>query len=144
MTDRQRSLIGGISVLGVAGLICKMVGVLYRIPLANMIGGQGLGLYQQVMPAYNLLLAVTSAGIPVAISRMVSHYVTLGEHGNARRVFRTALKLLSVLGVVTTILLFLLSRVISRQVGTPEGYLSYMCIAPSLFFVCVMSACRSV
>ena len=85
MTEKQRSLIGGISVLGAAGLICKMVGVLYRIPLANMIGGQGLGLYQQVMPAYNLLLAVTSAGIPVAISRMVSHYVTLGEHGNARR-----------------------------------------------------------
>ena len=142
MTDRQRSLIGGISVLGVAGLICKMVGVLYRIPLANMIGGQGLGLYQQVMPAYNLLLAVTSAGIPVAISRMVSHYVTLGEHGNARRVFRTAVKLLTVLGIITTILLLLLSRFIARQVGTPEGYLSYMCIAPSLFFVCLMSAYR--
>lgn len=142
MTDKQRSLIGGISVLGAAGLICKMVGVLYRIPLANMIGGQGLGLYQQVMPAYNLLLAVTSAGIPVAISRMVSHYVTLGEHGNARRVFTTALKLLTVLGIVTTILLLLLSRTIAKQVGTPEGYLSYMCIAPSLFFVCVMSAYR--
>lgn len=142
MTNRQRSLIGGISVLGIAGLICKMVGVLYRIPLANMIGGQGLGLYQQVFPAYNLLLAITSAGIPVAISRMVSYYVTLGEHGNARRVFRTALKLLSVLGVVTTILLFFLSRTIAEQVGTPEGYLSYMCISPSLFFVCVMSAYR--
>ena len=90
MTDRQHSLIGGISVLGFAGLICKMVGVLYRIPLANMIGGQGLGLYQQVFPAYNLLLTITSAGIPVAISGMVSQYVTLGEHGNARRVFRTA------------------------------------------------------
>ena len=142
MTEKQRSLIGGISVLGAAGLICKMVGVLYRIPLANMIGGQGLGLYQQVMPAYNLLLAVTSAGIPVAISRMVSHYVTLGEHGNARRVFTTALKLLTILGIVTTILLLLLSRTIAKQVGTPEGYLSYMCIAPSLFFVCVMSAYR--
>ena len=142
MTDKQRTLIGGISVLGIAGLICKVVGVLYRIPLANMIGGQGLGLYQQVMPAYNLLLAVTSAGIPVAISRMVSHYITLSEHGNARRVFRTALKLLVALGVLTTILLLLLSRRIASQVGTPEGYLSYMCIAPSLFFVCVMSAYR--
>ena len=142
MTDRQRTLIGGISVLGVAGLICKMVGVLYRIPLANMIGGQGLGLYQQVMPAYNLLLAVTSAGIPVAISRMVSHYITLSEHGNARRVFHTALKLLIALGILTTVILLLLSRVIAKQVGTPEGYLSYMCIAPSLFFVCVMSAYR--
>lgn len=142
MSEKQRTLIGGISVLGIAGLICKMVGVLYRIPLANMIGGQGLGLYQQVMPAYNLLLAITSAGIPVAISRMVSHYITLGEHGNARRVFRTALKLLIVLGVVTTVLLLLLSRTIAKQVGTPEGYLSYMCIAPSLFFVCIMSAYR--
>ena len=142
MTDKQRTLIGGISVLGIAGLICKVVGVLYRIPLANMIGGQGLGLYQQVMPAYNLLLAITSAGIPVAISRLVSHYVTLGEHGNARRVFHTALKLLIILGIITTILLFSLSRFIADKVGTPEGYLSYICISPSLFFVCIMSAYR--
>ena len=142
MTQRQRSLIGGISVLGVAGLICKVVGVLFRIPLANIIGGEGLGLFQQVMPSYNLLLAITSAGIPVAISRMVSHYVTIGEPGNARRVFKTALKLLTVLGIVTTIILLLFSRLIARWVATPEGYLSYMCIAPSLFFVCVMSAYR--
>ena len=142
MTDRKRSLIGGISVLGIAGLICKMVGVLYRIPLANMIGGQGLGLYQQVMPAYNLLLTITSAGIPVAISRLVSHHVTLGEYGNARGIFRTALNLLLVLGIITTAVLLLLSKTIAAQVGTPEGYLSYMCIAPSLFFVCVMSAYR--
>ena len=142
MTERQRSLVGGISVLGVAGLICKVVGVLFRIPLANVIGREGLGLFQQVMPSYNLLLAVTSAGIPVAISRMVSHYVTIGEHGNARRVFRTALKMLTVLGIITTIILLLFSRLIAKGVGTPEGYLSYMCIAPSLFFVCVMSAYR--
>ena len=79
MTERQRSLVGGISVLGAAGIICKVVGVLFRIPLANIIGGEGLGLFQQVMPSYNLLLAITSAGIPVAISRMVSHYVTIGS-----------------------------------------------------------------
>ena len=132
MTERQRSLVGGISVLGIAGIICKVVGVLFRIPLANIIGGEGLGLFQQVMPSYNLLLAITSAGIPVAISRMVSHYVTIGEPGNARRVFKTALKLLTVLGIVTTIILLLFSRLIARWVATPEGYLSYMCIAPSL------------
>lgn len=142
MTERQRSLVGGISVLGIAGIICKVVGVLFRIPLANIIGGEGLGLFQQVMPSYNLLLAITSAGIPVAISRMVSHYVTIGEPGNARRVFKAALKLLTVLGIVTTVILLLLSRLIARWVATPEGYLSYMCIAPSLFFVCVMSAYR--
>lgn len=142
MTQRQRSLIGGISVLGVAGIICKVVGVLFRIPLTHIIGTDGLGLFQQVMPAYNLLLAITSAGIPVAISRMVSHYVTIGEPGNARRTFKAALKLLTILGIVSTVILLLLSRLIATLVKTPEGYLSYMCIAPSLFFVCVMSAYR--
>ncbi len=142
MTEKQRSLVGGISVLGMAGLICKVVGVLYRIPLANIIGGEGLGLYQQVFPAYNLLLTITSAGIPVAISRMVSHYITLGQEKNARKVFHTALKLLTALGILTTVILLLLSRSIASLVGTPEGYQSYMCIAPSLFFVCVMSAFR--
>ena len=142
MTDKQRSLVGGISVLGLAGLICKVVGVLYRIPLANIIGGEGMGLYQQVFPAYNLLLTITSAGIPVAISRMVSHYVTVGQVKNARKVFTSALRLLTVLGVVTTVILLLLSRSIASLVGTPEGFLSYMCIAPSLLFVCVMSAFR--
>ena len=142
MTERQRSLIGGISVLGAAGIICKVVGVLYRIPLTNMIGDLGMGLYGQVMPPYNLLLSITSAGIPVAISRMVSHYITIGEQGNARRVFKTALKLLTVLGIITTLILFFGSRLVAQWVGTPEGYLSCMCIAPSLFFVCIMSAFR--
>ncbi len=142
MTQKQRSLIGGISVLGLAGIICKLVGVLYRIPLANMIGGEGLGLYQQVFPSYNLMLTVTSAGIPVAISRMVSHYTTLGKKGEADKVFVCALRLLFVLGVVTTVLFLLLSPSMAAWVGTPEGTLSYMCIAPSLFFVCVMGALR--
>ena len=142
MTERQRSLVGGISVLGAAGIICKVVGVLYRIPLSSMIGSLGMGLYGQVMPYYNLLLSITSAGIPVAISRMVSHYVTIGEQGNARRVFHTALKLLTVLGIASTLILLALSRPIAVWVGTPEGYISYMCIAPSLFFVCIMSAYR--
>ena len=142
MTQKQRSLIGGISILGVAGLICKVVGVLYRIPLSNMIGSLGMGLYGQVMPWYNLLLSITSAGIPVAISRMVSHYVTIGEPGNARKVFKTALKLLTVLGIVSTVILLLFSRLIATLVKTPQGYQSFICIAPSLFFVCIMSAYR--
>lgn len=142
MTERQRSLIGGISVLGIAGIICKVVGVLFRIPLTNMIGSIGMHLFGQVMPAYNLLLCITSAGIPVAISRMVSHYVTIGEPGNARKVFKTAFKLLTVLGIVATIFMLLFSRLIAKLYGTPEGYLGFICIAPSLFFVCVMSAYR--
>ena len=138
----KKSLISGISILGIAGLICKIVGVLYRIPLANIVGGEGLGLYQQVFPAYNLLLTLTSAGIPVAISRMVSHYITLEKPGMAKRVFHVALGILTILGILSCALMLVLSGSLARWVGTPEGRASYMCIAPSLLLVCIMSAFR--
>ena len=142
MTEKQKSLIGGVSILGAAGLICKVVGVLYRIPLAALIGPMGMAIYHKVFPAYNLLLTVSSAGIPVAISRMVSHYVTRDEKPNAVRIFRMALWMLAALGLVTTVLMMAFAPHISQAQGTPAAYAGYLCIAPSLFFVCVMSAYR--
>lgn len=142
MTQKQRSLIGGVSILGLAGLICKVVGVLYRIPLAHIIDPMGIAIYHKVFPAYNLLLTISSAGIPVAISRMVSHYVTREQLGNARRIFRTALYLLCALGLITTLLLMVFSGAVALWQGTEEAAAGYLCIAPSLFFVCAMSAYR--
>ena len=142
MTQKQKTLIGGVSILSAAGLICKVVGVLYRIPLAALIAPMGMAIYHKVFPAYNLLLTISSAGIPVAISRMVSHYVTRDEPENAMRIFKMALRMLTVLGLVATVLLMALSPVISGVQGTPQASLGYLCIAPSLFFVCVMSAYR--
>ena len=142
MSQRQKSLIGGVSVLGLAGLICKVVGVLYRIPLAHLIDPMGMAVYHKVFPAYNLLLTISSAGIPVAISRMVSHYVTREEPDNARRVFRIALYLLCALGLITTVLLMAFSGSVASWQGTADAKAGYLCIAPSLFFVCAMSAYR--
>ena len=142
VSQKTKSLVGGISILGLAGLICKVVGVLYRIPLAAYIGGEGLGIYQKVFPAYNLLLTISSAGIPVAISRMVSHYVTCRDPRSACRIFRVAAWALTVLGLITTILLMALSGYLAEKTGTAAAKAGYMAIAPSLFLVCVMSAFR--
>ncbi len=142
MTQKQKNLVGGISVLGIAGLICKVVGVMYRIPLASGIGAQGIGIYQQVFPSYNLMLTVSSAGIPVAISRMVAGYLAQNDPRNARRVVRGSLLLLTVLGALMTLIMALLSGRFAEAVGTPEARLSFLYIAPSLFLVCAMSAFR--
>ena len=85
MSAKQQSVIGGITVLGITGLICKIVAVLYRIPLAWLIGEQGLGTYQLVFPTYNLLLTISSAGLPVAISRIVSYNLAKGDVRNTRQ-----------------------------------------------------------
>ena len=142
MTQKQKNLVGGISILGIAGLICKVVGVMYRIPLASGIGAQGIGIYQQVYPSYNLMLTIASAGIPVAISRMVAGYIAQRDVRNARRVVRISFLMLTALGAVMTLIMALLARRFADAVGTPEAYLSFLSIAPSLFLVCAMSAFR--
>ena len=142
MTQKQKTLVGGVSILGVAGIICKVVGVLYRIPLTNFITQDGMGVYSTVYPTYNLLLTISSAGLPVAISRMMAHHITREDPQNARRIFRTALRILFVLGVVTSVLMFALSGVLAASHNDPDTRLGFMAIAPSLFFVCVMSAYR--
>lgn len=64
MSDTQKSIVGGMTILSVVGVICKIVGALYRIPLAWLIGEQGMGTYQLVFPTYNMLLTISSAGCP--------------------------------------------------------------------------------
>lgn len=140
--DRQKTLVGGISVLGAAGLICKLVGVLYRIPLADMVGPEGIGVYQQVFPLYNLLLTVSSAGIPVAISRTVSHCLAKDDPFSARRVFRVALGLLAGVGLVMMLMMMGFSHRLALAAGTPDSAVGFIMIAPSLLLVCVMSAFR--
>ena len=142
MSQKQRSLIGGISLLGLAGIICKVVGVLYRIPLAGSIGPAGMGIYQQVYPSYNLMLTIASAGIPVAISRTVAACLARNDPRNARRVFRASAAMLTTLGIIMSTIMLVFSRQFANAAGTPESALSFMSIAPSLFLVCAMSAFR--
>ena len=99
------------TILSVVGLICKIVGALYRIPLAWLIGDEGMGTYQLVFPTYNMLLTISSAGLPVAISRMVSFTLARDDPRNARRIFRVALCLLSTLGLIATLLMLSLIHI---------------------------------
>lgn len=139
---KQQSLIRGISILGIAGLICKVVGVLYKVPLAARIGPEGMGVYHQVFPTYNLLLTISSAGIPVAISRMVAGFLARGDRLSAHRVFRIARAMLLTLGAAGTALMMALSPQLAKAAGSAEAAGGFLMIAPSLLLVCAMSAYR--
>ena len=142
MAKQSKSIVGGMTVLGMAGIICKLVGVLFSIPLLWMIGADGLGIFQSVFPTYNLLLTVSSAGLPVAISRMVSHYLAKDDPRNAHRVFGVALCLLAALGLICTILMLSGCNLLALWVKEPESVLGFQVIAPCVALVCVLSAFR--
>lgn len=142
MSDKQKSIVGGMTMLGITGLICKLVAVLYRIPLAWLISDQGIGTFQLVFPTYNLLLTLSSAGLPVAISRMVSFSLAQDDPRNAHRTFRSALAVLTLLGAVGTFLMIVFNPFLSDRVGDPETQAGFVAIAPALVLVCTMSAFR--
>ena len=142
MSNTQKSIVGGMTVLSIVGLICKIVGALYRIPLAWLIGDEGMGTYQLVFPTYNMLLTISSAGLPVAISRMVSFSLAKDDPRNAKRIFKIALCMLAALGFVTMLLMIVMSPMLAVRSGDVNTQPGFVAIAPALLLVCIMSALR--
>lgn len=142
MSNKTKSIIGGMTVLGLAGVICKLVGVLYSIPLTWMIGTQGLGVYNAVFPAYNLLLTISSAGLPVAVSRLVARSLAKDDPQGAKHVFKTALLLLLGIGSIATIIMLAGSGFLANASDQPTSRVGFQVIAPCVVIVCAMSAFR--
>ncbi len=138
----KKSFLQGAFILGVAGLIIKVLGAIFRIPLANIIGDTGMGYYQTAYPVYVLLLTLSTAGVPVAISRMVAERSAIGETYEAYRVFRISFSLLFTIGIVSSGILFFGADMIVNRLGNPGAKYAMMAIAPALFFVPIMAATR--
>jgi len=143
LAERKNSFLKGALILTVAGFIVKALGALYRIPLALLIKDEGMGLYQMAYPIYLILLSISTAGLPTAISKMVSEDVALGKYKNAYRIFRVSLLVLALVGLVLTITLAASAKLLSVKVyQNPKAYYSLLSISPAIFFVSVMSCFR--
>ncbi len=145
MEKNKKSFVKGAAVLGVAGLIVKIIGAVYRIPLTNILQSgslDGMIYYATAYPYYSWLLVISSAGFPTAISKLVSERVAVGDRQGATDVFRTALRLLTIIGVVTTAVLFFLASPLAKLADVPNAKFSLMALAPSLIIVSVMCAYR--
>lgn len=130
----------GAAWIAVGGFVAKIIGAVYRIPLTNLIGGHGLGLYQLVYPVYCLLLTVSATGIPSSIAKLTAERIGRGE--SEKPLFKTAIKLFLLIGGVGTILMALIAPTLARAQGS-EGVLGgYYALAPSVFFVSVISVFR--
>lgn len=141
--DNSSSFIKGAFILGAAGIIIKILGAFFRIPLANLIGDEGMGYYQSAYPIYLLLLVISTAGFPTAIAKLVSEKMALGDRYGADRIFKVSFIALFIVGITTSSILFLGAKTYSDYfIKNPKAYYSTLAIAPALFFVPIMSAFR--
>lgn len=139
----RQSFLQGALVLAAAGLVSKLLGILYRIPFARLVGAEGMGLYQMAYPIYTMVLAVATAGFPVAISVLVSEKRVQGDLWGMRKVFRLSLFMLAVLGLIMSCVLFAAADFLSQRVlHDHRAVYALRFIAPAIFFAGIMSAFR--
>ena len=79
------------TILAAAGILVRIIGMVYRIPMQNKIGNEAMGIYSSAYYIYNIMLLLSSYSLPLAVSKMVSARVALGQHKNAYRIFQSSL-----------------------------------------------------
>jgi len=134
------TLLKGAATIAAGGLIAKIIGALYRIPLTNLIGGEGIGLYQLVYPFYCILLTVSATGIPSSIATLTAR--ERAENKSALPLFKTCMKLFLTVGAVSTALMFALAPVLANLQGERRLVGGYFALAPSVLIVSAISVFR--
>ena len=138
----KKGILGGAIILGVGAFIAKLLGALYRVPLTNLIGGYGLGLYQMVFPVYGALLDFSGAGAPNAVSKIVSSFPKEEKKLNAEKVLFVSKRLFSILGLIASLIMATFSSVIAKAQGDESAFFAYLTLSPAVFFVCLISCYR--
>ncbi|MBQ3149874.1 MAG: polysaccharide biosynthesis protein [Clostridia bacterium] len=139
---KKQSMLNGALILAVSTIIVKVIGALYKIPLTDLIGGVGRGYFNSAYNIYTPIYAISMAGLPVAVARLVSESVSLNRFGEARQIYKVATKLFLITGTVGTAIMFLISYPYVKYVAPANALPSILAIAPSIFFCCAMSSYR--
>lgn len=143
ISSKKNSFLMGTLILGAAGVIIKILGAIFRIPLGYFIGAEGMGYYQTAYPVYALFLTLATAGFPTAIAKLVSEQAALGNHKGANEIFRITHLMLFITGFVMFLLLFFgASFIVTDIQHNPNAVSAMRAIAPALLIVPSMSAYR--
>lgn len=140
---KKQSFLQGAAVLALATAIVKLIGAVYKIPMQSVIGKAGFGYFNTAYAIYDVLLMISTAGLPVAMSRMISEAQALNNHNQIRKIFSTALRVFLLLGIIGSAgMLFGAKWLASSVMSSPNSWASIAALAPAVLFICIVSAFR--
>lgn len=141
--EKKSTFFGGAAILAVSAILVKVIGAIYRIPLGNILSDEVMADYNSAYNIYNFFLTISTAGLPVALSKTISEANALGRHNQVQRTFRVAFVTFLVLGLVSFFCMTVLAAPMAQIViSNPKAVYCVMALAPSVLCVCVMSAFR--
>lgn len=130
------------SILAIAGILVRVLGLAKRIPMPYIIGDVGNAYYSAAYEVYNVAFTVSVYGIPLAVSKLVSAKVSKGEYRNADKIFKCTLRFAVVLGLLVSGFVFVFADGLSKMNHEPMSYLALRVLAPALLLFCISAVFR--
>lgn len=138
----EKRYMSGMLVLSVSTLICKVIGLMFKIPMLALIGIEGMAYFSAAYHIYTLLFTISTSGIPVAVSMMTAKSAARGDRGEVKRILTVALWLLLPIGAMGSAVLFFGAEAFSRAIDIPGAEYAVKALAPTMFFICASGALR--
>lgn len=139
---KKQTFLHGAALLALATAVVKIIGALYKIPLKMIIDDKGYGYFTTAYDIYSVLLMISTAGLPVAMSRMISQASSLGNYNQVRKVYKTARSIFLGLGVVSTALMMGFATPLAKWLGQPNASYAILFLGPCALLMGVISTYR--
>ena len=140
--NKGQNYLHGAAIMAAGVVIMKIMGAIYKIPMGNLLGDEGFAHFNVAYSIYNVLLIVSTAGLPVAVSRLISEANTLNRPMQVKRIFRVALGAFAVLGSIGSLIMFLFPTELAAVMNDVEASQSILAMSPAVLLVCLASAYR--
>ncbi len=137
--SKRRTYIRGAAVLGATMVAVKILSMVFRLPINNILGDEGAGHFAITYQIYTVLLAVSTSGIPVALSRLIASAASTGRPQQVKRYFSTALLTFTLIGIAVSLLMFLFSEQLALLLHDANAAPGIRVLSPAVLFVCVTS-----
>jgi stage V sporulation protein B len=138
----KQSFLGGAAVLALATAIVKIIGAFYKIPLQRIIGEEGYGFFSTAYDIYSVLLMISTTGLPVAMSRMISEAQALGQRSQIRKIFTVSQRVFLLLGAVGTVGMAAFCVQLATLSGQRDAWFAVLSLSPAVLFICITSSYR--
>ena len=139
---KKQTFLHGTMLLAMSTAIVKIIGALYSIPLRDIIGDEGFGFYSTAYEIYTVLLMISTAGLPVAMSRMISQANSLGNYRQVRKIYTISRSIFLTLGLIGTLLMTLFCKQLAQFQNHPDAWVAIAALGPCCFLICLMSTYR--
>ena len=142
MAEKKQNFLHGALLLTISTAVVKVIGALYKLPLNAVIGAEGYAYFNTAYEIYAVLLIMATAGLPVAMSRMISEASTLGHYNQVRKIYSVSRALFFAVGLLSTLFMMVGCRALAVVQNQPDAWAAILCLGPCALLMGMMSTYR--